>query len=171
MKLFFLAFLLSQAAFGAKHSWKTDSFFMDVPANWQSMNDFFGVPVTFLDPSKKGSPRATIQVIPTEARTLKLDELELAAFNRSYPERKKAWASKKNAVIHSITPATYVDLNKNKTLMASTAFLLDEVSFIEKTYFLNCGQKLYQLKLLAPAGDDGRLKTAENVLRSFKCAQ
>lgn len=170
LKIILLTLLITQAALGARHTWKGEAFIMDVPASWQSMTDFFGVPVTFLDPQKPGSPRATIQVIPTEAQALKFDDSELSAFSKTYPERKRLWASKKSAAIQSLIPASYTELNGQRALTSGVAFHLDAVSFIEKSFFVNCKQKLYHLKLLAPAGDEVRIKTAEAVLRSFKCA-
>lgn len=168
--LIFFSLFASSLSFAATHSWKSEKFNLNVPSEWQSMNDFFGIPVTFLGPQINKDPRTVIQVIPTDAQPLKMEEKELTSFNSDFEKRKKDWLSKREGVLYGLLPASFEKFGKEKMIVAGLSYKIGDASFIEKTYYINCPSKLYQLKLLVKLGESARLSAGEDIVRSFTCA-
>ncbi len=167
---FLISILLMFPAFAGQYDWQKEKFMMNVPKDWQMMENFFGVPVTFLAP-QVGNVRSIIQVIPTKAKPLKMDEKELTSFNKKYPKDKEEWLKKRHGKLLSLLSGELEAFGKSKAIVAGTSFTLGENSYTEKAFFFNCPGSLYELKLLVPYGKKDELSKAEKVLRSFKCGE
>lgn len=143
---------------------------MEYSKDWKPVQNFFGIPVTFFGPMTDKKIRPVIQLIPSEARALKQSDSELKAFNKTYPEKKKKWLKERKGSLLSLLPAA-VEKNakKENMIVAGLSYRLGENAFTEKTYYLNCKEKLVQLKVLVPLGELKRLSEAEKIVRSFQC--
>lgn len=143
---------------------------MTYSKNWKPVEKFFGIPVTLFGPISKNKTRSIIQLIPSEAKALRHTDAELKAFNRTYPEKKKKWLKERHGSLLSFLPAALEKNDrKEKMVVAGLAYRLGENAFTEKTYYVNCHEKLVQLKVLVPIGETKSLDEADRIVRSFQC--
>lgn len=167
--LFFLCFL--SAAVAAEVQWNKRTFRIDYPSSWKVLQNFLGIPVTFFAPMLSGQKnRTVIQLIPTEAKALAQTQKELDAFNKNYPREKEKWLKDRHGSLLSLLPAALEEYKKDKKMVvAGLAYRIGDFAYTEKTFYINCDQKIVQLKIAAPLGDTADFNEAERIVRSFEC--
>jgi hypothetical protein len=165
-----LVFFVVPTAHSHVITWNNKKFHIDYSKDWQTAQNFFGVPITLFGPMTAKNIRPVIQIIPSEAKALELSESELKVFNQKYPLEKKNWLKARNGQFLSFLPAGLESFGKDqKAIVAGLAYRLGDHSYTEKTFYLNCAKKVVQLKLLAPMGEIKSFEETEKVLRSFRC--
>ncbi len=146
--------------------WKNVKFEIDVPEDWRAANDLYGIPVTILGPSVSSKPRAIIQIIPTDAPSVKMSEKEARSFGEKYAEGRKSWVRELGGEIYEILPGKF----EEGKLTAGVSYRLNQKSYLERTYYVNCPKKLFHLKIVLNLESKNQLFKSESIVRSFSCA-
>lgn len=141
-------------------------FSIQVPEGWREVKDLYGIPVTILGPSVAPKPRAVIQVIPTKLPPPKMNDTEAASFGMKYAEGRKTWVKEQEGEVYEILPGKF---EKNR-MVAGVSYRLNQKSFIERTYYVNCAKQLFHLKIILNYENRDQLSQSESVVRSFSCA-
>jgi hypothetical protein len=146
--------------------WKSHKFNIDLPKNWREAKDLYGIPVTLLGPSVSSRPRAIVQVIPTDAPFVKMSEADARSFGEKYAEGRKAWVRAQGGELYETIPGKF----EEGKLTAGVSYRLNQKSFLERTYYVNCPKKLYHLKIVLNFENKSELSDCESIVRSFSCA-
>ncbi len=146
--------------------WKDVKFKITVPENWREANDLYGIPVTLLGPSVNPKPRAIVQIIPTDAPKVPMSEKDARGFGEKYAEGRKNWVREQGGEIYEILPGKFED----GKLSAGVSYRLNQKSYLERTYYVNCPKKLYHLKIVLNFENKDELPECESIVRSFACA-
>lgn len=157
--LIFLSFCLSPFAVSAK------DFTVNIPEGWREVKDLYGIPVTLLGPSITPKPRAVIQIIPTDLPPAKMNETEAVSFGTKYAEGRKNWIKDQDGEIYDILPGKF----EKDRLVAGFSYRLNQKSFIERTYYVNCAKRLFHLKIILNFENRDQLSESESIVRSFSC--
>ncbi len=145
--------------------WKDVSFSVDVPENWREVKDFYGIPVTFLGPSVSPKPRAVVQIIPTEAPSVKIKDDDAKSFGDKYAEGRKRWIAEQKGELLEILPGK-ID---GKFLKSGVSYRLNQKSYLERTFYTSCPKKLFHLKIVLNFENEDELELCEKIIRSFSC--
>lgn len=147
-------------------NWKDVSFKIKVPEDWREVKDFYGIPVTLLGPSVSPKPRAVIQIIPTDLPPAKMSESEAKVFGEKYAEGRKKWINDQSGEIYDILPGKF----EKDRLIAGVNYRINQKSYLERTYYVNCRKRLFHLKIILNFENRNELPESESIVRSFECA-
>ncbi len=147
-------------------NWKDVNFKIDVPEKWREVKDLYGIPVTLLGPSVSPKPRAVIQVIPTDAPPAKMSDDEAKIFGEKYAEGRKEWIKDQNGEIYDIQAGKF----EKDRLIAGVSYRLNQKSYLERTFYVNCKKRLVHLKIILNYENRDQLTESESIVRSFECA-
>ena len=165
--LFLLLFCFQISPAVAKTvKWNNVKFKINVPENWREANDLYGIPVTLLGPSVSPKPRAIVQIIPTDAPKVPMSEKDARGFGEKYAEGRKNWVREQGGQIYEILPGKFED----GKLSAGVSYRINQKSYLERTYYVNCPKKLYHLKIVLNLENQDELSDCESIVRSFACA-
>lgn len=169
---FVLILLLSNFGWTKSITYKSHRFSVDFPAEWQEVEDFFGVPVTILGPFQKNESRPLVQIIPIGKKGLKFTDQELKRWNENHRKNSKAWMDKHGGEIQSIWDGK-VETKKDgtKQIVAGLTYQLKTKAFYEKIYYISCPKGFYNLKVLVNQGSKEFVKPAEEIAESFTCGK
>ncbi|MFL5783562.1 MAG: hypothetical protein ACJ76H_03060 [Bacteriovoracaceae bacterium] len=146
--------------------WNDVKFSIDVPANWREVKDFYGIPVTLLGPSVSPKPRAVVQIIPTDISPEPMSETDAKAFGEKYSEGRKKWVAEQEGELLELLPGKF----ENGRLVAGVSYKLNQKSYLERTYYVNCKKRLFHLKIVLNFENRDELSQSESIVRSFQCA-
>jgi hypothetical protein len=159
-KLFiFLTICLSSFAASAK------DFAINIPEGWREVKDLYGIPFTLLGPSITPKPRAVIQIIPTDLPPAKMNDTEAVSFGIKYAQGRKSWIKDQDGEIYDILTGKF----EKDRLVTGFSYRLNQKSFIERTYYVNCAKRLFHLKIILNFENRNQLSESESIVRSFSC--
>lgn len=163
----FLLLLHAHSVWSASVTWKDQKFSISIPEGWREVKDFYGIPVTLLGPSVSPKPRAVIQIIPTDATSVKISPADAKVFGEKYAEGRKKWIEEQKGEIYELLPGKF----EKDRLSTGFSYRLNKKSYIERTTYINCPKKLYHLKIILNFENRDQLNESENIVRSFACAE
>lgn len=164
--IFFIFCLNSQVATAKEIAWEKFRFKVDVAESWRDVKDFYGIPVTLLGPSVPAKPRAVVQIIPTDLPPGKMNLVESVAFGIKYGEGRKKWITEQQGELLELLPGKF----ENGRMTAGVSYRINQKSYLERTYYVNCKKNLYHLKIVLNFENREQLPESENIVRSFACA-
>jgi hypothetical protein len=141
---------------------------LDVPAHWQEVRDLFGMPLMFLGPESHGG-RPVLSITPTGRSRLSFDSAALKKNEDEYRQGREAWLDRHDG--QAISWSGYRTEKWTGGLEAHAIgyqYRLGGVEFTERSYFVNCHDRLYHLKSLTRGGQDFSVDL-KRMLGSFAC--
>jgi hypothetical protein len=145
---------------------------LNVPENWQTTKDLFGMPLQILGPFENGS-RPVIAITPTGIAVEKLDANKIAKEQKDYSAGRQKWLSKYGGKAIEFYPYKEEKWG-NGTVVHSIGYRyqLAGNEFSERSYFAICSGKLYHLKtLLRKAHETAYGDAVNGIVKSFRCTK
>jgi hypothetical protein len=143
---------------------------LDVPAGWQALPDYLGVPLMLMGPPV-GNGRPVISLTPTgkSYATLKPDELDRN--QRDYRTGREAWLARKGG--RSLAYAPFRSEKVGSTEFNSIGYryrLAGGEEYVESSLYVVCKGKLFHLSTLVRGSHESHYSDpVERVIRSFGC--
>ena len=142
----------------------------ELPTNWISTEDLFGIPLTFLGPEDSDG-RAVVLVSPLRVPEWKFTPAMQDQFYTEYQAGRKASAEAEGRVIESFDPLmseTWKSGAQAYCMGYRSGFL--NQTFIERSCYVFCHDFLYHIKSLIRGSQETKYgKTVESVTKSFGC--
>lgn len=167
--ILFFGVLLPLQATAATFKLKYSEIEMNIPSNWQSVEDLYGMPLMILGPEVE-EKRPVISVVSTNISNISFDKNSVKESSDSYTEGRKEWLAEKSGVLIKFIP--YNELNwRNVEQVHSIGYVyeLNKHQFIETTYYVSCKNKLFNLKTLTTSNHTKYNSEMDKIMRSFKC--
>ena len=172
--------VMTLAVTGGAQAWATSTSFnlskgyveLNIPENWQTTKDFFGMPLQILGPMESGG-RPVIAVTPTGIAVDKMDGKVLGKDQKDYSAGREKWLAK-----YSGKSIEYFPYKEEKWPDGSVAhsigyrYQIGANEFTERSYFVVCSGKLFHLKtLLRKAHESAYGSTVSGIVKSFRCTK
>jgi hypothetical protein len=143
---------------------------MDVPAAWQDVTELFGIPLMFLGPEKAGG-RPVITVVPTGIKNASLDAAEMKKAEEEYQEGRREWLKKYDGVALAFNSLTAEKIpGASEAQSVGYRYRIQDVEFIEKSYYVICNKQFYHLKTVLRGGhEQAYAADVASAVRSFTC--
>jgi hypothetical protein len=141
---------------------------VDIPKNWESAKDLFGIPLAILGPWENES-RPVLSVLPTSVKSSKMPENEFKKYFSDFKKEKDEWVKSNNGQLLSYEPVTSVELKHSKGHFIGAEFKINNVHFIERSYYLYCKEELYNLKYSIRDEHRKYIKDLQKMVEDFKC--
>ncbi len=168
-----MSFLLTSVSFAEtnkKFELKYSNIEVTVPNKWQSVQKLFGMPLMILGPEVQGK-KPVISITSTNIKNISSDSKKIEKNKEGYITGRKKWISKRNGKIIDFLPYEKENWpNIKEAHVIGYSYDLGENRFIEKTYYVNCNDKLFNIKTLITNKHSIFNKKIETILRSFKCS-
>lgn len=172
MKLLLLASLLCFGAYAKEEKFTLTSgkkVTVDVPQNWETAKDLFGIPLAILGPWANES-RPVLSVLPTNVKSSKMPEAEFKKLFTDFKKEKDEWVKSHKGELLSYEPTTNVEFRKDlKGHFIGAEFKINGVHFIERSYYLYCKDELFNLKYSIRDEHRKYLKDLQKMVEAFKC--
>jgi len=144
---------------------------IDVPKEWQSAPDLYGIPLMLLGPEQAGR-RPTLAVVPSGQPGQKITSEDLKANPDGFRIGREKWLKKYQGKALEFFPYQYEKLsNGSEVHTLGYRYEISSLKFTEKSYYVVCQGKLYILKSVL---SDGHTSDAENsiqnTVRSLSCS-
>lgn len=148
--------------------------FLPFPASFKHQFDMFEVPLIVVGPKEKRNGdqgRFTLSVVPTEVENLKLDAKGLEKKYFKYKEGRKKWLSKLNGKVNYFFPFKHEKWAKNiEAFKAGYEYTLNNVIYVEDSFYVNCSNRLYVLKALYRKNVfDNEREKYQKIIKEFDC--
>lgn len=141
---------------------------LDVPSDWRSEKDLFGLPLSILGPAKNGA-RPIVSVSSTPLKKIMFEDNFQESF-KDYKKGRMSFLKKHNGEILSFLPYKKV---KWKGIQESHQYgykyKVAGLSYIETSYYIKCREKLFHLKSMDRLSEQVNRDKIEKIVRSFKC--
>jgi hypothetical protein len=151
---------------------KTDSgtIVVSKPNGWTIEERVLGIPFVFFSPKINGQ-RSNVSFTHT-GQNLKLNNKALLADFKNYKLGKKQWADKVGAKIIKVLPLkSFQNTHGHNVTQIGVSYKFKKKSYIEKSYYIECGQKLLHSKALTLQKNKTHHKLVENMIKGIDCAQ
>ncbi len=149
---------------------------IDVPVDWQSAPDLFGMPLVLLGPDN-GERRPVITLTPTGIENLNYDPKGLKNDQAGYKNGREKWLSKHNGKAVKFFPYENIKSKDSKQTGVTDIhkigyeYQISGKEFIEESYFVTCKNKLYHLKSVLNKKHEKQFsKIIKDIIGSFSCA-
>lgn len=140
----------------------------DLPENWQSVKDFYGMPLAFLGPMKDES-RPVISVTRTNLSEKMIGQKDFEAGFSDSKKEKLEWLAEHKGNLLRWTDAQSITFGPVRGLFIASEFLINSEHFIEKSFYLFCGGELLNVKYQAREEVKETIPQMEAIVRSLKC--
>jgi hypothetical protein len=171
MKMLLIASLLSFGAYAKVENFTLTSgkkVTVDVPANWEAAKDLFGLPLTILGPWANES-RPVLTIVPTGVKSSKMPEADFKKLFTDFKKEKDEWVQSHKGELVSYEPVTSVEYKGLKGHFIGAEFKINNVLFIERSYYLYCKEELYNLKYSMRDEHRKYTKDLQKMVEAFKC--
>lgn len=172
MKLLIISALLSFGAYAKEENFTLTSgkkVTVDVPQNWETAKDLFGIPLAVLGPWANES-RPVLSILPTNVKSSKMPEAEFKKLFTDFKKEKDEWVKSHKGELVSYEPTTSVEFRKDlKGHYIGAEFKINDVHFIERSYYLYCKDELYNLKYSMRDEHRKYTKDLQKMVEAFKC--
>lgn len=174
MKYLWLMALIcvSFTAHAKKESFKLDKskkISVTVPNTWESAQDLYGIPFTLLGPWKNES-RPVITVLSTFLTQQKFNQEDLKKILSDFKDQKSSWVLSHKGQLLSFEPLEEVEFKtKVKGYHIGAEFVVNNIHYIERSYYLDCENELFNLKYSIRKEHRSQLKDIQSIVESFQC--
>jgi hypothetical protein len=141
-----------------------------VPKGWQKVKEMFGIPLMILGPMTDGA-RPTVSFSSTDREGLNFDPIQLKQNEAQYRNGREAWLTKHKGKALEFFPYKFENSKGSPEIhTVGYRFVINDIKFIEKSYYFVCSKKIYLVKTLLRSNHENEYAdTAETVARSLKC--
>lgn len=172
MKLLFLL-LLSFNSFAFSKSERHDLHegkFVTIifPDGWETVKGLFGIPLTLLGPWENES-RPAMSFLYTGMAEKNFPKSEFQKLFTDFKAEKEAWVKKHKGELVLYEPMTPVKFANAEGHFIGAEFKIDDVHFIERSYYLTCEGEVYNLKYSIRDEHRKHLKNLADAVETFRC--
>lgn len=171
MKLFLVLLLLPLASYAKVQSFTLEGgkkVSVDVKENWEAAKDLFGIPLTVLGPWANES-RPVVSILPTNVKKTDTSEEQFKKYFSDFKKDKDEWVQEHKGKLISYEPATSVKMGEKSGHFIGAEFVINNVHFIERSYYLFCKDEIYNLKYSMRDEHRKYTKDLQKVVEDFKC--
>ena len=141
---------------------------LNVPEGWETAKDLFGLPLTVLGPFANDS-RPVLGIIPTKVMSEKMPENEFKKFFDDFRKEKEEWVRSNKGELLDFDPTKSVEFKNARGHFIGAEFKINNVSFLERSYYLYCKGELYNLKYSIRGEHKKYLSDLQRMVEDFKC--
>ena len=152
---------------------KDEAVKLDLPVDWQNLNDFLGVPLTLMSPKGTSGNRTVIHVTPYGV-TDKDDLLKkIPKDPEAYVKLKEDWLEELGGQSLSYDSFHEESTNGSTVYSIGMSYEVDGDKFHEQTFFVSDKNKrIYFISALSPLDQDNQTQnTVKAVARSIASAK
>jgi hypothetical protein len=172
MKYFLLSLFVCSLAFGKTQSFKLEGnhpVTVTFPDSWEAVRDLFGIPLAVLGPYENDS-RPVLSILPTTLKKSQTSETEFQKVFVDFKKEKDEWVQSHKGQLISYEPMKAVDFGKElKGHFIGAEFKINDVHFIERSYYLWCKDEVYNLKYSIRNEHKKYLNELQKMVGEFKC--
>lgn len=128
------------------------------------------MPLTLSGPMKEES-RPVITVTPTEMKKVSFNLKDTNAVNADYKAERLKWLQKHKGEFLTLTPYEKQVRQQNESHSIGYSYKINEITFIEKSFYVVCNEQLFHLKYLMRETQKESLNDTEKIVESFKCTK
>jgi len=141
---------------------------IDIPTGWASAKNLLGSPLTiwseFVD-----QERVVVAIIPLKD-VITFPSGDYFTLELDYEIEKLSWLQQVSGKLIKFAPATMVKLNSGlSALTLGHTYYVNNKTYNEKNYYLNCKQHGYIIKLLASHNLSNQQTMAETLIGGMSC--
>ncbi len=145
---------------------------IEVPAQWQALPDYLGVPLMMMGP-ELGGGRPVISLTPTGKSYPTLKPNELDRNQGDYRDGREAWLSRRGGRSLAYLPFRSEKIGTSEFNSIGYRYVLGpdlKNEYVEASVYVVCRGKLYHLSTLMRAAHENQYSTQiDRVVRSFAC--
>lgn len=173
LSLAFLSFfLLLNNSYSQEKKFKVakNNISLHFPKNWQYAYNFLNTPLTLFGPMLK-KRRAVISINNTNIQNFSFDKKDLADNQSNYKKGRLKWLKKNKGKVVRFTGYRVSEWKNIKEVHSiGYSYTIGNDLFLEKAYFFNCDQKLFNISTLMTWEQNKTYgKQVKKILGSFKC--
>jgi len=149
-----------------------EAFQIENPKGWEGFYNFMGFPLLFNGAYDQAKGRPSLSVTMTGIEDPGFDSNDLSQSQKNYFDGRKKWLDSRNGTFKKEIPYTqFFTKNKNKVFEIGFEYILDNKSFIEKTFFYFCPSSMVHIKLLMNEAHRSFLPEISKVIQNAKCSK
>jgi hypothetical protein len=144
---------------------------LDIPAgnDWETDVELFGIPLAVLGPWEKDS-RPVISILPTNLTKQQVSASEFPKLFSDFKTEKDEWVKSHKGKLISYEPTKDVMFGKDLSgHFIGAEFVINDIHFIERSYYLWCGGEIYNLKYSLRDYHKKHLPELQKIVENFKC--
>jgi len=143
---------------------------IDVPKGWQDAKNLFGVQLTLLGPQKYKN-RPVILIDGANFGKITFDEKSLKKNEDEYKQGREKWISKYNGRSFEYFPYEVRKISAGMNIhTVGYRYEIAGTQFIEHSNYIQCGDKLYNVKSVVLTEENDTYRTQINELvKNFSC--
>jgi hypothetical protein len=141
---------------------------LNIPQGWETAKDLFGLPLTILGPFSNES-RPVLGVVPTKVKSEKMPEKEFKQFFDDFRKEKEEWVRSNKGELIDFDPTKSVEFKNARGHFIGAEFKINNVTFLERSYYLFCKGELYNLKYSIRDEHKKYLSDLQKMVEEFKC--
>ncbi len=171
MKVLFLLILSSFSAWATVQDFviQDKKISIEVPKDWEAVKNLYGLPLVVLGPwNSESRPAISFVYTHMTAKIMKPEDLQknFADFKKDKEDWLKGHAGK----LIKFEEATQKIFSKTlKGHFIGSEFVVNDVSFIERSYYLYCNDEVYNVKWSIREEHKKHLKDIETIVGSLQC--
>lgn len=171
MKILCLMVLLSFGAHAKIQSFTLEGgkkVSVNVMENWEAAQELFGIPLAVLGPWANES-RPVVSILPTKMKKEDISKEEFKKYFEDFKKEKEEWVQSHSGSLISYEPATSVEYGNLAGHYIGAEFKINNIHFIERSYYLYCKGEVYNLKYSMREEHRKYTKDLQKIVEEFKC--
>lgn len=176
MKIFFILLIstLSAAVSGGVEEFtiQNKKVKIDLPRDWIARTDMLGLPLAIVSPLQEDKNRVVISLSEATVGDDKviLGDSFIESSSKEFQGNKKKWLEKNNGFLVEFLPKEIIPLDKNRrALVLGYIYDLNGKRNIEKSYYMECENRIYFGKILVNKTNEKLFPLAKKTLESLQC--
>lgn len=145
---------------------------LDVPREWLTRTDMLGLPLAIVSPLQADNNRVVISLAQASQGDEKvlLGESFIEASSKEFQGNKKQWLEKNKGHLVEFIPNEIISLGKgHRALVLGYIYDLNGKRNTEKSYYIECGGRIYFGKILVNKTNEALMPLAHKTLESLQC--
>jgi hypothetical protein len=171
MKLWPLIFFISASVLAKTESFELQNKKVTIthPENWETAKDLYGIPLTVLGPYENNS-RPVLTILPTNLKKENHSEKDFQKLFQNFKAEKEDWIGTHKGKLLKYEATTKVQPRKDlQGHFIGAEFVINEIHFIERSYYLYCKDEIYNLKYSIRLDHQKYLQDLQKMVGEFKC--
>lgn len=142
---------------------------IDVPAEWQTVKELYGMPLSALGPEENGlRPAMVFSFMGMNSKIMSPEKFQ--SIFKDFKTSKQKWVDKYKGKLLMFEEMTPVEFSKDvKGHFIGAEYIVDDIIFIERSYYLYCKSDVFHVKWNIREEHKKHMKDIERILRSFSC--
>ncbi len=142
---------------------------LNVPSGWEAVKDLFGMPLVILGPMENEA-RPAIMFLSLKLTPKEFDQDTFPTLFQDFKLKKEDWLKSHKGELLSFEPATAIELRKDlKGHFIGAKFKINEIEFIERSYFLSCKNNIFNVKYSLRQTHEKYLPVLQKLAGEFVC--